>query len=182
MIKQFFAAGGLYDFPVFLPGNLKISAFAIEAVIPSGKPSTDLATSYTVDTTFTWLFMLGQQQIGLQKATLSVQYDGAKPAAQQFSGKADAVWIYTAINLKLGVGYAFQPADKGPNHTLYVSWEGFTATYTSGNEMLSFTLAGWSLGSLIQALVRTPGDPYSCAVALDVLNQVSCTACPSTCR
>ncbi|WP_230515889.1 MULTISPECIES: LysM peptidoglycan-binding domain-containing protein [unclassified Janthinobacterium] len=174
MIKQFFAAGGLYDFPVFLPGNLKISAFAIEAVIPSGKPSADLATSYTVDTTFTWLFLLGQQEIGLQKATLSVRYDGAKPAAQQFSGKADAVWIYTAINLKLGFGYAFQPTDKGPNHTLYVSWEGFTATYTSGNEMLSFTLAGWSLGSLIQALVRTLGDPYFVLPSpWDLLNQVT---------
>ncbi|MEG2029362.1 MAG: hypothetical protein RR376_01795 [Janthinobacterium sp.] len=174
MIGQFFAAGGLYDFPDFLPGHLKISAFAIEAVIPSGKPSTELATSYKVDTTFAWLFLLGQQEIGLQTATLSVQYDGAKPAAQQFSGKADAVWIYQAIHLKLGVGYAFQPTDEGPNHSLYLSWEGFKASYTSGNEMLSFTLAGWSLGSLIQALVRTLGDPYFVLPSpWDLLNQVT---------
>lgn len=175
VIRQFFAAGGIYEFPDFLPGDLRILSFAIASTIPTGKPSQALATSYSIDTSFSWKFKFGEQQVfGLDKATIGVKYDGGKPPAQQFSGSATTTWIYSAINLKLTFGYSFQPTEQGPNNILFVTWEGFTASYTTNTQMLSFTMKGWSLGTLIQSLVRTLGDPYfTLPSPWDLLNQIS---------
>ena len=175
VIQQFFAAGGIYDFPDFLPGDLTILSFAVTSTIPTGQPSQALATSYSVDTSFSWKFKLGEQDVfGLEKATIGVKYDGAKLPAQQFSGSASTTWIYSAINLKLTFGYTFQPTAEGPNNILFVTWEGFTASYTTNTQMLSFTMNGWSLGTLIQSLVRTLGNPYfTLPSPWDLLNQIS---------
>ncbi len=172
LIEQFFNPTGSYAFPDFLPGTLTVKTFAIDAVIPSGKG--DLATSYTIDTSFSWLFKLGDQSVGIDPAKIGLAYDGAKPAGQQFSGVAEGTWIYDAINLQLLMGYKFMPTEQGTNNILYLEWEGFRAEYESGKEQITFSLKGWSLGTLIQALVRTLGDPYFTLPApWNLLDQVS---------
>lgn len=172
VIQQFFDPYGSYDFPDFLPGTLLLKTFEIEAQLASkgGKPP----TTYAIDTTFSWLFDLGEQKVGIDPAHLMIAYDGGKPSAQQFSGLAEGTWVYTAINLELKMGYQFQPTEEGPNDTLYVEWEGFRASYETGKEQLTFSLKGWTVGTLIQALVRTLGDPYfTLASPWDLLNQIS---------
>ncbi|MBT2117094.1 LysM peptidoglycan-binding domain-containing protein [Dyella sp. LX-66] len=172
VIRQFFDPYGSYDFPDFLPGDVELKTFVIDAKLASkgGKPP----TTYTIDTTFSWLFDLGEQRVGINPAHLMIAYDGAKPASQQFSGLAEGTWVYTAINLELKMGYQFQPTAEGPNDTLYLEWEGFRATYETGKEQITFSLKGWTVGTLIQALVRTLGDPYfTLASPWDLLNQIS---------
>ncbi|WP_266156565.1 lytic transglycosylase [Dyella silvatica] len=172
VIQQFFDPYGSYDFPNFLPGTLLLKTFDITARLASkgGKPP----TTYAIDTTFSWLFDLGEQKVGIDPAHLMIAYDGAKPANQQFSGLAEGTWVYTAINLELKMGYQFQPTAQGPNESLYVEWEGFRATYETGKEQLTFSLKGWTVGTLIQALVRTLGDPYfTLSSPWDLLNQIS---------
>ncbi|MBC7973535.1 MAG: peptidoglycan-binding protein, partial [Myxococcales bacterium] len=158
VIQQFFDPFGSYDFPDFLPGALTLKTFAIAAQLGSkgGQPP----TTYAIDTTFSWLFDLGDQKVGIDPAHLMLAYDGAKPAGQQFLGLAEGTWVYPAVNLELTMGYQFVPTAQGPNQTLYVQWEGFRASYETGKQELSFSLRGWTVGTLIQALVRTLGDPY----------------------
>jgi hypothetical protein len=172
VIQQFFDPFGSYQFPSFLPGTLTLKTFAIAAQIgaANGLPP----TVYAIDTTLSWLFDLGEQKVGIDPAHLMIAYDGAKPAGQQFSGLVEGTWVYTAINLELKMGYQFQPTAQGPNNTLYVEWEGFRATYETGKEQLTFSLRGWTVGTLIQALVRTLGDPYfTLPSPWNVLDQIS---------
>ena len=172
LIKQFFDPSGTYGFPSFLPGTLTIKTFGMEAVIPSGKG--DLSTSYSISTTFSWTFQFGEQTVGIDPAKIELNYDGSKPAGQQFSGLAQGTWVYTAINLELLFGYKFLTTAEGTNQILFVEWQGFRAEYESGKEKITFTLRGWSIGSLIQALVRTLGDPYfTLPSPWDLLNSLS---------
>jgi len=172
LIKQFFDPTGSYQFPDFLPGHLKVKTLAVDAVIPSGKD--DLSISYSVDTSFSWLFKFGDQTVGVDPARINLAYDGSKPSGQQLSGLAEGTWVYDAINLQLLLGYKFQPVDQDTKKVLYVQWEGFRAEYESGKEQIIFSLKGWSLGTLIQALVRTLGDPYfTLPSPWDLLNKVS---------
>lgn len=172
LIKQFFAAGGVYDLPDFLPGTLTITTFAIDATIPTAAGNT--STTYAIDVSFSWVFKLGEQSVGIDPATIALKYDGAQPSGQQFSGAVAATWIYEAINLELLLTYKFGYVKGVASQTLSLTWEGFTATYTSADNQVAFTLKGWSIGSLIQALVRTLGDPYfTLPSPWDLLNQVS---------
>jgi hypothetical protein len=173
LIRQFFAAGGVYDFPDFLPGTLTITTFAIAATIPTSSCQKS-ATTYTIDVSFSWLFTLGDQKIGLNPAKIGLKYDGSLPSGQQFSGMVAATWVYEAINLELLLTYKFAYVQNVANQTLSLTWQGFTATYTSKDNQIAFTLKGWSIGSLIQALVRTLGDPYfTLSSPWDLLNQIS---------
>lgn len=169
VIKQFFSAGGSYDFPSFLDFELEVLSFDISAFIPSDKNN---STTYSVDTTFYWEFSFGDQSVQLQDAALAVAYDG-----DGYSGSASATWVYPSINLSLEFGYEFEA---NGNKTLFVTWEGFTATYLSSSDPtnpqqeITFTLKGWSLGTLISSLVGTLGDPYfSLPSPWDLLNQIS---------
>jgi hypothetical protein len=172
LINQFFSPGGSYGFPDFLPGNLVIAAFGIDAVIPA--ETGELKTSYDITTTFTWTFTFGDQTVGIDPAKLGVSYDGNLPAKQQFSGFAQGTWVYSAINLKLTMGYEFKTIATGSNNILFVEWEGFRAEWQSGKNLVIFSLKGWSIGTLIQALVRTLGNPYfTLSSPWDLLNQIS---------
>src|SRR6266481_3518884 len=165
LIQQFFSAGGIYDFPTFLPGTLTISTFTIDATIPSGS-STTVQTTYSIAVGFLWTFSFGDQQITSLRSLIGLNYDGTG-----FSGSVLSTWTYDAINLELIFKYTFEGTG---NQTLAVTWQGFTATYTSKDEQIAFSLKGWSLGSMIQALVRTLGDPYfTLPSPWDLLNQVS---------
>ena len=173
LIQQFFDPSGTYQFPGFLPGTLVINSFGIVAVIPAGD-GTGLATTYAIDTAFSWTFSLGGQTVGIDPAKIGVAYDGAKPVGQQFSGYAEGTWVWTEVGLRLLMGYRFVPTAQGGNNILYVQWEGFRAEYETGKEVITFSLKGWSLGTLIQALVRTLGDPYfTLPSPWDLLNQVT---------
>ncbi|HEV2757118.1 MAG TPA: peptidoglycan-binding protein [Actinomycetota bacterium] len=164
VIEQFFDPGGTYTFPDFLPGDLKIKAFSIDALLPAKG-----ASSYTVMTTFSWMFDLSGQSFGIETASIVVKYDGSK-----VSGSAEGTTKLPALGLKLKMGYTFTPSTQGANQTLYVEWEGFRATYSSNDNTIAFTMKGWTLGSLIQALVKTLGDPYFTLPApWDLLNKVS---------
>lgn len=175
LVDQYFSPGSAYGFPDFIPGRLVISAFAIDAVIPAeaGK----LQASYDIVTAFSWTFDFGDQTVGIDPAKLSLSYDGNQPARQQFSGSAQGTWIYSAINLRLTMGYQFVPTAQGTNNTLFVDWEGFRAEWQSGKELVTFSLKGWSIGTLIQALVRTLGNPYfTLDSPWNLLDQVSLDA------
>lgn len=172
VIQQFFDPSGGYQFPDFLPGTITLNTLSIAAQLGAqgGQPP----TTYAIDTTFSWLFDLGDQKVGIDPAHLMLAYDGAKPAGQQFSGLAEGTWVYTAINLQLKMGYQFVPTAQGTNNILYVEWEGFRASYESGKEQITFSLRGWTVGTLIQALVRTLGDPYfTLPSPWDLLNAIS---------
>jgi hypothetical protein len=172
LINQFFSPGDAYGFPDFLPGNLVIAAFGIDAVIPAEKG--ELQTSYDITTTFSWTFTFGDQTVGIDPAKLGVSYDGNLPAKQQFSGFAQGTWVYSAIKLKLTMGYEFKTIATGSNNILFVEWEGFRAEWQSGKNLVTFSLKGWSIGTLIQALVRTLGNPYfTLDSPWDLLNQIA---------
>lgn len=172
VIQQFFDPNDTYDFPNFLPGDLIIKTFAIDATIPSG--TGDLQASYSIDTSFAWNFTFGSQSVEINPAKIGLKYDGSKADGQQFSGMAEGTWNYDAINLTLLMGYQFMPSKEGTNQILFVEWEGFRAEYQSGENQIVFSLKGWSLGTLIQALVRTLGNPYYVLPSpWDLLNQVS---------
>ncbi|TKC87272.1 LysM peptidoglycan-binding domain-containing protein [Trinickia terrae] len=163
LIFQFFSDGKSYAFPSFLSPDLTIESFGIVAKIPSGSTG---STSYTVDVAFLWDLKLGGQVITGLDATIGLAYDGS-----DFSGSVASTWTYPAINLELELDYAF---DKDGNQTLTLIWEGFTANYTSEDKQITFSLKGWTLGSLLQALVRTLGDPYfTLGSPWDLLNQIS---------
>ncbi|HEX8640831.1 MAG TPA: hypothetical protein VF704_06710 [Allosphingosinicella sp.] len=172
LINQFFSPGDSYGFPDFLPGDLTVTAFGLDAVIPAETGA--LQSSYDITTAFRWTFTFGDQIVGIDPAKLGVSYDGNLPAKQQFSGFAQGTWVYSAINLKLTLGYEFRPTAAGSNNILFVEWAGFRAEWQSGKELVTFSLKGWSIGTLIQSLVRTLGNPYfTLDSPWDLLNQVS---------
>jgi LysM repeat protein len=173
LIKQFFDPGGTYDFPSFLPGSLELNTFAAAAMLPAGNGA-GLAPTYSIDTTFRWNFQIAGQTVGINPAKLGVAYDGSKPKGQQLSGYAEGTWVWDEIGLRLLTGYKFVPSAQGGSKTLYVQWQGFRAEYRSPEQVVTFSLKGWSLGTLIQALVRTLGDPYfTLPSPWDLLNQVT---------
>lgn len=190
LINLFFDPGGNYQLPTeFFPGDPKIKTFSIDAVIPSGQkkvvtvqglevmvPSDeeDLATTYNIETTFEWKFTLGSAEVGIDNATIKVDYDSSRDEGLQYTGSAVGSWIYSDINFELLLGYEFKIIDNKSNQILFAEWEGFRAEYNITNELLSFSLKGWTLGSLIQALVRTIGNPYFTLNApWDLLDKVS---------
>jgi LysM repeat protein len=169
LIDQFFPTETAYVFPSFLGGDLIINSLAATCFIPDDEAASN---AYTVSTTFEWIFKFGDQQVEIDDAAITVAYDGTN-----FSGSAEATWLYPTINLALGFGYTFE-ADG--NTTLYVTWEGFTGTYAStetdgdAQKTVTFTVKGWSLGTLITSLVTTLGDPYfTLPSPWDMLNQIS---------
>jgi hypothetical protein len=149
LITQFFPLDTSYSFPDFLPGTLTLNTLDLLANIPT---DADSKTSYDVSTSFDWSFSFGDQTVEISDANLAVDYDG-----NDFSGSASGLWSYTSIGLELGFAYSFEASG---SKILSVSWEGFVATWRSEENSVSFTLTGWTLGSLIQTLVATLGDPY----------------------
>ncbi|MBB4952054.1 LysM repeat protein [Agrobacterium vitis] len=169
LISQFFLTSTPYSFPSFLLGDLEVTALSAECFVPDAK---DGANTYTISTNFDWNFSFGDQNVAIKDAAITVSYDG-----ENFSGDATATWVYSAINLSLDFGYNF---DEEGNENLYVTWEGFTATYASTTEgetaqqTITFTLKGWSVGTLISSLMATLGNPYfTLPSPWDLLDQIS---------
>lgn len=173
LIQQFFYKGGDYDFPSFLAPELTIESFAISAELPSGDDRDENAqesaavSSYAIDVSFLWALSLGGIEIVDLNTAIGLTY-----ANDNFTATVEGEWTYPAINLDLVLTYSFD--EKNNNQTLSLEWEGFTATYKSGDQSVTFTLQGWSVGSLLQAMMRTLGKPYfTLASPWDLLNQIS---------
>lgn len=239
LLAQFFRA---FDLPDFLPGNLTIQSFSVDATIPmkSGqKASTDVPSAVPFDAPFdapldapadvpadapsesliparaAEAMAAGdapQQQQPVYRvagtiewdsgnslpefpikttAQIGLQYDGNKAEGQKFSGSVIGTITLSEINTEVSVGYNFGTAAEdaralgvpvtalaaaptADSQTLWVQWNGLRATYDITNKTLTFTLTGWTVGSLLQELVRMIGDPYfTLDSPWDLLNKIS---------
>lgn len=173
LLDQFFRAYGL---PSFLPGSITIQAFSVRATIPTGPT----ASSYAVDGTLVWdTLPFG----GSITAKIGIAYDGTQQAGQQFSGSVIGTVRLDTPALLVEVGYRFGPATQEPvglpaatgdSQVLWVAWAGIRGEYDFTAETVTISLAGWSVGSLLTALVRTLGDPYfTLESPWDLLNKLS---------
>ncbi|HEX8127529.1 MAG TPA: LysM peptidoglycan-binding domain-containing protein, partial [Pyrinomonadaceae bacterium] len=127
-------------------------------------------------------------------ADIGLQYDGNKPEGQKFSGSVIGTLTLDAINTEVKVGYNFGTAKQDalalnlPIHTLstealaadsqtlWVQWNGLRATYDITDKTLTFTLNGWTVGSLLVELLKMAdlADPYfTLDSPWDLLNQIS---------
>jgi LysM repeat protein len=171
LVQQFLSFGGSFQFPDFLPGTLTVTALGIDATIHSGAGAKN---SYSVTGGFDWVFSLGSAFTVDTKANITLNYDAAKPSAQQYSGSVTALWDFSFLNDVVALGYSFAPDNSGTNAVLTLSWEGITATYTVDKKTLTFTLTNWSLGKLLTKLMQSLGDPYFTLTSpWDVLNKIS---------
>jgi LysM repeat protein len=161
LIEEVFTLGGSYTLPAFFPSDLTVDSLSVDATRP-----TTGASTYTVAAAFTWKLALGSLPSETIGAQISIDHDGTATTGSVAAQLSDF------LGASLGVTYVLQP---GGDATLSATWEGVTATYSSGEDSLTFTLAGWSLGSLITALVKTIPDldPYFTLPApFDLLNDV----------
>jgi hypothetical protein len=187
LIRQLFDD---YQLPGFLPIDLTVETFSIDAQVPSKvpPPAPQPRSSYQVQGSLRWKYD-GIPNFPIDtRAQLGLQFDGNKPVGQQFSGSAIGELRLDAVGVDVMVGYSFGPAalvGGGPqppgapptsNQTLWIQWQGFRATYNFTQQTIAFSLKGYTIGSLIQTLVRTLpfGDPYfTLESPWDLLNQIS---------
>jgi LysM repeat protein len=193
VISQYFSPGQSFELPSDLFSiDLKIKALVFDATIPaSGKTSNgtagavvalaadETALNYTIAATFAWSFTLGPAanplfMISSPKTALTIAYDGSKPDGSRYSGSVSAITSFSFLNSDVELDFVFaKDKDEKWDNTLAVTWEGITATYKSKDSTLTFTLKGWSLGLLVQRLVRTLGDPYfTIDSPWDLLNKI----------
>jgi len=215
LLTQFFRA---FNLPNFLPGNLTVQSFSVDATIPvqsqkSAQPAiahpeslmlaADAAgngegSKYRVAGTIEWDSGDTLPEFPIKTtAQIGLQYDGSKAEGQKFSGSVIGTLTLDAINTEVMVGYNFGTAQQdalalartlnqpalaalsataltGDSQTLWVQWNGLRATYDITNKTLTFTLTGWTVGSLLQELVRMVGDPYfTLDSPWDLLNKIS---------
>lgn len=178
LVGQFLAD---YDIPDFLSG-LTIDTFGFAATLSSGASPVQPAT-WSVNGSLMWV--LGTSFPGLPEsveATIGFQNDG-----QQTSGSIIASIELDAIaGAQVDVGYRFGPAaqdvadgapgsnNTGDSTTLWISWEGFRAAYDITTSTLTFTVTGWSVGTLLQSLVEMIGFPnFALTPPWDFLNDIS---------
>ncbi len=171
VVKQFLSFGGSFQFPDFLPGDLTINTLGIDATIQSGGSA---QKSYTLTGGVKWEFDLGEAFSVDTQAMLTLNYDSAKTAAQQYSGEASTIWDFSFLNDNVLLAYSLKPDNDGSNAVMTMTWEGLISTYSFDKKQLAFTLKNWSLGKLIQKLVQSLGDPYfTLESPWDILNQIS---------
>ena len=136
--------------------------------------------AYTISCKIEWVFKIADIPVDIV-ADLALDYDEARPQGQRFGGSV----IGTVSIANIGpvqIGYSFEPpaaalsgallrgrsdgsalaarAGSTSDATLWVSWKGFRAAYDVTNESVTFTLTGWTAGSLLTAFVEMIGDPY----------------------
>ncbi len=214
LASQFLRA---YNLPDFLPGDLSVRAFAVDAKIPTEKKAKTTAAqrlltirparhvagrhsragwrspvrpygvllattartqpSYLVTAKIYWKFDIGALSVDTS-ADLGLNYDGDRAEPDKFAGWAIATIDIDSIGVSVDIGYRFGPAASdrpqlrlptqemlaltvvGDSNVLWMAWKGFRAEYSFAQETVSFSLSGWTLGSLVTALVEMIGDPY----------------------
>jgi len=184
IINDFFRA---YELPDFLPGSIDIDAFSVDAAIPVGQGT---KASYEIGGHLTWSLPFAELALA---AEIGLQYE-ADRAGQEFSGSVIGNVELESFGTEIQVGYRFGPAAQdaldlkrplalygerlelaaGDSKVLWVAWEGIRGEYDFKAKTFSLSLAGWSAGRVIQALVRTIDDPYfELESPWTFLNQVS---------
>lgn len=189
IVTQYFDPPGGFSLPTDLFAvSLKIQALEFNARIPasSGKTGNGAANAvalaaspeamtYDISATFAWSVAFGTLfTISSPKTTLKIDYDGSKAEGSRYSGNVSAIARFDFMQSDVELDFAFKKNDKGVwDNTLAVTWEGITATYKTIDSTLTFTLKGWSLGTLVQRLVRSLGDPYfTLESPWDLLNDI----------
>jgi len=154
-------------------------------------------SSYLVSGKLRWEFPLTPEIPVEVTADMGLNYDGNRaktPVDQPFAG-----WVIGTIEINLigtvEIGYRFGPADAdqggstlrlpltaelaeaaatGNSETLWMAWNGFRAAYDFVQEKVTFSLTGWTLGQLIESMVRMVADPYfNLPSPWDLLNKIS---------
>lgn len=196
LLSQFFRS---FQLPDFLPGNLTVETFAVTATIPVSAPSGQAQnqSSYTINGSIRWVAEVPGLPIDIL-AEIGLAYDGNKPKGQNFSGSVIGTLNLSSINLEVQVGYRFSTAQQDAidraissgqlrlmsptmlpsadqdSTALWLEWQGFRAEYNITQQKVSFSLRGWTVGRLLEELVRTIGDPYfTLDSPWDLLNQIS---------
>lgn len=180
LLTELFGVVDLANYlPDFLSKDLLLNSFSVNATIPTANGA---FAQYQIDASLEWGFTLpGLGDIKCE-ATLGLAHDASKPADEQFSGSVIGTIDVPAIDgLAVTIGYAFnQPGSTGGS-TLFVTWEGITATYDRGsagppvvNPTITVTLSGWSFGKLLTSLMKIIGEPYfTLDSPWDFLNSIS---------
>lgn len=159
---------------------------------PAASPGTK--SSYSISTRIRWTFELTPQIPVDILAELGLDYDGNRRPGEEFAGSVIGTIDIDFIG-PVQIGYRFgapttssgmlalpapgtlphEPAAGLPtNSILWMSWKGFRAEYSFDQQTVSFSLSGWTVGSLITALVEMIGDPYFTLPApWDILNSIS---------
>lgn len=137
-------------------------------------------SAYAVSTRIRWVFQLTPQIPVDILAELGLDYDGNRKPGEEFAGTVIGTVDIDFIG-PVQIGYRFgAPTTPGgalvlpappralppaaaalpTNSILWMSWKGVRAEYSFDNETVAFSLTGWTVGSLITALVEMIGDPY----------------------
>ncbi|WP_118132976.1 hypothetical protein [Oceanicella sp. SM1341] len=191
LVDTFLAKVGL---PEFMPGTLQVESFSIDGEVPRTAPSGTEeggALTYRLGGVLSWDYDIAGTNFGIRTAaTLDLGYDGAKAEGQQYSGSVvGETLIRGIIDVPVVVGYEFgqdaaqeTPGTRvailadtgaGANDRLYVDWNGLNATYRIEEKILDFTLKGWTLGRLVEAMVETLGQrDFSLPPPWDLLNRI----------
>ncbi|NNG64663.1 peptidoglycan-binding protein, partial [Pseudomonas fragi] len=152
--------------------------------------ATGTRSSYSISTRIRWIFELTPQIPIDILAELGLDYDGSRKPGEEFAGS-----VIGTINIDflgpIQIGYRFgapttssgvttlrdlplAAAALPANSTLWMSWKGFRAEYDFDKQVVAFSLTGWTVGSLITALVEMLGDPYFTLPApWSVLNSIA---------
>ncbi|OIN45257.1 hypothetical protein BLL37_31185 [Pseudomonas azotoformans] len=129
-------------------------------------------SAYSLSTRIRWVFDLTPDIPVDILAELGLDYDGNRKAGEQFAGSAIGTIDIDFIGaIQIGYRFGAPTAPDGAllfpsavpgagNSTLWMSWKGFRAEYDFGKKVVAFSLTGWTVGSLITALMDMLGDPY----------------------
>ncbi|KPC60172.1 LysM peptidoglycan-binding domain-containing protein [Streptomyces chattanoogensis] len=155
LVGQFFPE---YRLPDFLAG-LQIDQLGVGAVIPPGSGR----STYSVAAAMSWSI----PHIGTARAQVGLDYDAAREAGSRFAGQIVGDLYLKEIGAEVAAGYRFGPASADPGGSgtgsstvVWVQWEGIRGAYDLTDGTLTLNLTGWSVGRLLQSLVRTVNNPY----------------------
>jgi len=155
----------------FLPDNLSITQFSLDATIPAGTGQ----SSYEVKGGLQWIFTFPiiDQKINII-ANLWLKYEAASNSGGngKYSGGVLGSVTLEYFNATVDISYNF--ADN--NQQLAITWEGFTAMYdvTGQSRTIVFSIKNWSLGGLITSFMKMLFNPtFELDAPWDILNKVS---------
>ncbi|MEV7595929.1 LysM domain-containing protein [Kitasatospora sp. NPDC089797] len=156
-----------------------------DAELLSGASATP--RTYQVSGELLWtIAWLGKAQA---RATIGLQYSDAPNTG--FSGQVVGDLYLPSLGTHLTAGYRFGTMAQDAlfagavalppgrvsgkdSQVLWIQWEGVTGQYDNIAKKLTLSLAGWTVGGLVQALVRTLGNPYFTLDApWDMLDKIS---------
>ncbi|MGB2983908.1 MAG: LysM domain-containing protein [Candidatus Bipolaricaulia bacterium] len=177
LLNQLFPSFG---FPRAL-GTLTVVEFTLDATLPTSS-SEGLLTggaerSFEIHGAMDWDFtgVFGVDVKGDVKADCSLKHvSNGSGSANSGSILAElALKLFDGVSIDIVAGYKFSAGDE-PSKQLFIQWEGVTGTYDIEAKKVTFKLAGWTVGKIIQKLVTLVGDPYFTLPApWDVLNKIS---------